>query len=118
MGAMIMNMKKFEGIITILKYLDNDFISDEQYEIICNLDINNQEQQNQIIRTTLLPNFREFNEITQHSIKKLMEECLQDKEATLYLDKLFISISMPFESEITDKRAFLQNVFEELFREC
>lgn len=56
MGAIkIMSNKKLDGLITLLKYLDNDFISDGQYEIVGSLDINNLEQQNIIIKTLLVP---------------------------------------------------------------
>jgi hypothetical protein len=110
-----MSNKKLNGLVTLLKYLDNDFISDEQYEIVGSLDINTLEQQNKIIRTLLIPGFEEFNKITQESIKKLLEDCLQDPKSSKDLDIIFSSISMPFENDIQDKRAFIENVYKELF---
>ncbi|WP_019418923.1 hypothetical protein [Paenibacillus sp. OSY-SE] len=107
-----MNNLKPESIVTLLKYLDMDFMSDEQYDNICDLNINDQEHQLQVIRAVIVPGYNELNERDQQSMKKVLEMCLQERVS---LNGIFVSISMPFESEIKNKRGFFQNIYEELF---
>ncbi|NMB95551.1 MAG: hypothetical protein GYA02_02920 [Clostridiaceae bacterium] len=110
-----MSDKKIEGLTTLLKYLDNDLLSNEQYEIIGDLNINNDEQQKKIIKAVLVPNFNEFNKITKDSIKTILEECLKGDVSESSIAKVINCISMPFSSEIEDKKTFIRNIYSELF---
>ncbi|MGG3837472.1 hypothetical protein ABEV00_10590 [Paenibacillus thiaminolyticus] len=108
-----MSNLKPDSIVTLLKFLDMDFITDEQYDKICDLDINNQEEQLQVIRAVIVPGYYTLNEKDQRSTKKVLEMCLEEKKP---LNGIFVSISMPFDSEITNKKVFFKNIYKELFR--
>ncbi|OBY76883.1 hypothetical protein BBG47_24575 [Paenibacillus sp. KS1] len=106
---------KPDSIVSLLKFLDYDFLTDEQFDKICDLDINNQEEQLQVIRTVLVPEYYGLNEKGQQSMKKVLEMCLEEKNPNL--DRVFVSITMPFKSEIVDWKAFFKNIYKELFGE-
>lgn len=74
-----MSNLKPDSIVTLLKFLDMDFITDEQYDKICDLDINNQEEQLQVIRAVIVPGYYTLNEKDQRSTKKVLEMCLEEK---------------------------------------
>ncbi|WP_374017316.1 hypothetical protein ABU162_24610 [Paenibacillus thiaminolyticus] len=104
-----------DDIVCLLKFLDNNFLTDEQFDKICDLDINNKEEQLQVIRTVLVPEYYGLNEKDQRSMKKALEMCLEEKKPNL--DRVFFSITMPFESDIVDWKAFFENIYKELFGE-
>ncbi|WP_043891210.1 hypothetical protein [Paenibacillus sp. Aloe-11] len=105
------NLRK-EDIITLLKYLDFDIMAEEVCDSIYDLDINNEEQQLQVIRTAIVPAYRDFNPLEKESIKKVLGICLQED---VLLDDIFQRISFPFDNEIIDKKIFLENIYKELF---
>ncbi|MGG3872025.1 hypothetical protein [Brevibacillus laterosporus] len=45
----------------------------------------------------IIPNYNEFNELTQRDLKKVIEMCLQDEAP---LDEIFEMRSMPFEKTV------------------
>lgn len=100
------------GIASLLQYIDMEYMSNQEYDSICDLDINDEAQQLQVIRLAIIPGYLGCNEITQKSLKKLLELCLKEGVA---LDELFEMRSFPFENEIEDKKGFLQNLYKELF---
>jgi hypothetical protein len=112
MGAIIMAKAKIEMLISILKYIDIDYMSEEECNSIYFLDVNNTEQQKQIIRTIIVPGFKELNNTSQERLKEVLKLCLQDMES---VNVIFERVSMPFENDIEDKKAFLENIYEELF---
>ncbi|NGP61480.1 hypothetical protein L3476_16535 [Paenibacillus thiaminolyticus] len=109
-----MNNLKPDMIVSLLVFLDY-FLTDEQHDKIWNLDINNQEDQLQVIRTVLVPGYYTFNEKEQRSMKKVLEMCMEDKKTNF--DRVIMGLTMPFESDIVDWNAFFENIYKELFGE-
>lgn len=103
-----------ESIVTLLKYLDVDFLTEEQYEEICDLDINDKEQQLKVIKTVIVPGYKGLNEKDQQDMKKVLQMCLEDN---ISFTGVFVSISLPFEDDIKNKKEFFQNIQWEIFKE-
>lgn len=68
------------------------------------------------LRTALLvPGYYTFNEKEQRSMKKVLEMCMEDKKTNF--DRVIMGLTMPFESDIVDWKAFFENIYKELFGE-
>lgn len=103
-------------IIVLLRYLEYDIMVSEEkknlIDLVCEKDINNEEQQLEVIRTVLVPGYYDLGEKDQQSMKKALEICIQDN---VNYDRIFMNTELPFEDEIIDKRKFFQNIYNVLF---
>ncbi|MDM5281755.1 hypothetical protein QUF95_30935 [Paenibacillus silvae] len=109
-----MSNLKPESIVTLLKYLDIDFLTEDQYEEICDLNINDEEQQLKVIKAVIVPGFNSLNDREQQSMMKVLNMCLGDN---ISFTGVFVSISLPFENEIIDKKNFFRNILKEISNE-
>lgn len=104
---------KPEDILSVLKYIHTEYMSDEEYNKICDFDINDEKEQVEVIKTLIVPGFNEeFNDEGRIKIKRAIETSIQEKEIS---DNIFEMTSMPFQTEIEDKKGFLLNIYKELF---
>lgn len=100
-------------ILIVLKYIHTEYMTDEEYDKICDFDINNEKEQIEVIKTLIVPGFNEeFNDEGRIRIKRSLEISFQKKEI---LDHIFEMTSMPFQAKIEDKKGFLLNIYKELF---
>lgn len=100
-------------ILSVLKYIHSEYMTDEEYDKICDFDINDEKEQVEIIKTLIVPGFNEeFNDEGRIRIKRALEISIQDKEI---LNPIFEMTSMPCQTEVEDKKEFLLNIYKELF---
>lgn len=104
------------SITVLLRYLEYDIMVSEEkknlIDLVCEKDINNEEQQLEVIKTVLVPGYHDLGEKDQESMKKALEICIQDN---VNYDRVFMNTELPFEDEIIDKRKFFQNIYNVLF---
>ncbi|CAH8706870.1 hypothetical protein M5W83_03070 [Paenibacillus thiaminolyticus] len=48
-------------------------------------------------------------------MKKVLEMCMEDKKTNF--EGVIMGLTMPFESDIVDWKAFFENIYKELFGE-
>lgn len=100
-----------DNIISLIKFLDENFLDDNQYEETRMLNINDPEDQRVIIRKIIVPGFLSMNKITQDHLKSVVSEFLYvDKE----YQSIFDSISTPFDFSEVNFKDFVKIIREEI----
>lgn len=100
-------------LISILKYIDINYMTDDEGNGIYLLDINDEENQKEIIRKLIVPGIKsDYSEETFDRAKEVLLMGINNIEASM---KIFQQMSFPFESDMKDKRGFLKKIYQELF---
>ena len=102
-------------LASILKYMDIEYMTDEECDSIYDLDINDGEDQEAVIERVIIPGlvreyekneFKEFREIILLGLNKVKERNIE-----------FKSRSFPFKNELQDQEAFLRKIYNKLLEE-
>jgi hypothetical protein len=106
---------RIDMLSSILKYIDVDYMTDDEYNRIYELDINDEKNQREIIRRLIVPGAKaEFSEEDFKLTKEAILLSINNIESDT---KIFQQMSFPFDDDIEDKKAFLQRIYHELFEE-
>lgn len=98
---------------SILKYIDIEYMTDEETNSIYDLNINDKENQKKVIQNLIVPGIKEqYSEDAFNRAKEVLTMGINNINETT---KIFEQMSLPFESDIEDKKAFLEIIYEELF---
>lgn len=100
-------------LVSILKYIDIEYMTDEETNSIYDLDINDEKDQKKVIQNLIASSIKEeFSEDEFITAKEVLEMGINNiDKATKVIERM----SFPFESDIEDKKAFLEIIYEELF---
>ena len=102
-------------LVSILKYIDIEYMTDEEGDSICELDINDEEDQEEVILKLILPGIKsEYPKSRFHVLREIIELALdKDKERKSVLGIM----SFIFEDELKDQKAFLRKIYDKLLEE-
>jgi hypothetical protein len=104
-----MSMKaNSQHLISWLKYLDIEYLSDELSWDLALLDVNSPSDQERIIALAIVPEYTALNEISKKSMMKILDEVASYPEADV--KGLLARVGMPFRDELLDYRAFFEKV--------
>jgi hypothetical protein len=109
-------MRKYdpEDIITLLMYLDIEYLDDASCDALSSLDINNPSDQMEIIRLAMHDEIMRLNEISRVSMKKILDEMESYPEAEVR--RMIIErVGMPFQEPLQDYKAFFKRVYDYFF---
>lgn len=102
-------------LVSILKYIDISCMSDEDTDSVYDLDINDEKNQKYVIRRLIVSGIKsEYSEEAFNRAKEVIVMGIKNIEAAA---KIFEQMSFPFESDIVDKKTFLEIIYQELFEE-
>ncbi|MBU3104324.1 hypothetical protein [Clostridium gasigenes] len=100
-------------LISILMYIDINYMTDDESDSIYELDINDEKNRKDIIRRLIVPGVKsDYSEGAFKRAKEVIVMGIEDIETTT---KIFHQMSFPFESDILDKKTFLEIIYQELF---
>lgn len=98
---------------SILKYIDINYMTDEEINSVYTLDINDEKNQKDIIRRLIVNGVKfDYSEGAFKRAKEVIVMGIENNESTT---KIFHQMSFPFESDILDKKTFLERIYKELF---
>lgn len=98
---------------SILKYIDINYMTDDEENSIYLLDINDEQSQKEVIQSLIVPGIKSgYSEKAISSVKEVLVMGINNINAAT---KVFQQMSFPFESDIKDKKAFLKIIYQELF---
>lgn len=110
-----MKIADIEMLVSILKYIDIEYMTDDEADSICDVDINNKNEQREVIRKLIVPGIKiQYSKEAFERTKDLIKFSIKNSKKT---NKVFEGMSFPFEDEIGDKNDFLKTIYEELFGE-
>lgn len=98
-------------IISILKFLDVDLMDDEKYLEVCDLDINNSDEQDLIIDKIFIPEFYNMNSKDKEYIVNAFNFLLVNNHDC---SSVFERISSPFDLSNIDQQEFLRKIYEKI----
>lgn len=107
-----MHRKKIahEDLISWLKYLDVEYLSGSEADLLSVFNINDQEQRRQVFMLAVLPEFDALNDVSKKSMLAILENALKASEQEL--QDIFNRVSMPFTDEVLSRKLFLQSLNE------
>ena len=108
-------MKKRDEIYrlaSIVKYFDVNFISNEDCNKIADLDGNFSDGASCAIRLLVVDGFSRYLPHVRVELINLLKKCLADEKEDF--SRLFSEIEMAFQTEVENKRHFMQVLLKEL----
>ncbi len=64
-------------IASLLKFLDEDFLDDEVYMDVCNLNLHDRDDLRELVKKVIVPGFLEMNDATQSYLRLVLLECMK-----------------------------------------
>lgn len=99
-----------EDLVSWLKFFDIEYLDDGLCNQLSELDVNSIVERAEAIRLAVSPEFFALNEVSKTSMLRVLNSALAASDEELA--QLFERISMPFQSEVTDRRQLLQSLLE------
>lgn len=97
---------------SLIKVFDANYASDQDVASLAGLDVNRHEDVIQAVRRLLLPEFSTWSAEAQRRSIELLRALLERREESFYL--VFNNLSLVFDDELQDQRAFMAAVLEGL----
>jgi hypothetical protein len=99
-----------EGLVSWLKFFDIDYLDNSVCNQLSELDINCPAERAAAIQLAIRPEFESLNEISRSSMLQVLNGALTASDSELA--PLFERISMPFQSEVVDRRQLLHSIWD------
>lgn len=93
-------------VVTLVKVFDVNYVTNEDSEKLCGLDINEERGVREAVRRLLLPEFLGYTEAAQARLLNSLQSSLADLEEDF--SYLFDRIEFAFDEPIREKRHFMQ----------
>jgi len=103
-----MAIYQLQDLRSWLKYLDDNYLTDENANLISQLDINILSEQRKIIEILIKPEFQEMDQTNKQNFYKILEIALNSEETKL--NSVFDSMSFGYVGEVLDKVMLLKNI--------
>lgn len=103
-----MSRYQLRDLSSWLKYLDDNYISDEIADLISGLDINNEVEQERIIQIVIKPEYEALNDISKQGFDEILNLVTEAGETEL--EKVFASMSFSCIGEVENKLQFIRNI--------
>ncbi len=91
-----------------LKYLDDNYISDEAADLISGLDINDENDQEKIISIAIKPEYDAMNEVSKHGFDEVLSIAIEASETEL--EKVFEVMSFSCTGGVLNKSQFVRSI--------
>ena len=98
-------IEKYGKLLSILVALDDNIVTDEEYELTKNWDINEEDGFDQYLKVILIPYFLEYSLDDKERIMKAIEFSINGDSKDL--NRIFSKLTFVFDYEIKDKKEFL-----------
>lgn len=108
-----MSKADVNDLVSILKFLDENFLSEEQFNEICYLNLNDVESQKLIARKVLVPGFNEMDHKTQEHLINSLREII---DRSMDCSSVFERINTPFDFSGINQADFVEVVYEAICR--
>lgn len=99
-----------EGLVSWLKFFDIDYLDNSVCNQLSELDINSPSDRAAAIQLAIRPELESLNEVSKSSMLQVLRDALTASDSELA--PLFERISMPFPSEVVDRRQLLNSIWE------
>lgn len=103
-----MSRYQLRDLSSWLKYLDDNYISDEIADLISGLDINNEDGQERIIQIAIKPEYEALNDISKQGFDEILNLATEASETEL--EKVFASMSFSCIGEVKNKSQFIRKI--------
>ena len=103
-----MSKYQLRDLSSWLKYLDDNYISDEIADLISGLDINKEDEQKRIIHIAIKPEYEALNDISKQGFDEILK--LASGASETELEKVFATMSFSCVSEVENKPQFIFNI--------
>ncbi|MBJ7224038.1 MULTISPECIES: hypothetical protein [unclassified Brenneria] len=98
---------KYAALIGLLSAFDDNVVTDEDYELIKNSDINDDVEQMEIINRLLVPWFKDYSSEAKSKIIQVLDYAVNNINE---VDGVFNQVDFVFDCEIVDKEMFLVRI--------
>lgn len=103
-----------DHLISLLKFLDENFLEDDQFKEVGDLNIEDPKDQRVIVQKIILPGFESMNETTRNHLKKVLKHVVGKG---LDCSGVFEDINTPFDFSVINTLEFVRIIYEEIERE-
>ena len=103
--------KRYGMLVSILVALDDNFVTNEEYELTKDWDINSENGFKRYLDTILMPSFSRYTCEKRDEILKSIKYAINGGDECL--NRAFKEIEFVFHYDIKDKRLFLKKLEEE-----
>ena len=101
-----MNQKnEIFDLLSLLKVFDVNYVSDEDCEVLHELDVNNPVDVSKAVNALLISEFRTYLPTAQTRLKNLLHSYLENPKEDF--GALFDRVELAFDNTVSDKRAFM-----------
>ncbi|MDX1694301.1 MAG: hypothetical protein R3208_11105 [Ketobacteraceae bacterium] len=100
-------------LVSILKFLDESFLREEQFSEICDLNANDVDDQRKIVQRVLVPGFNEMNYQTQEHLLNSVREIIDKR---MDCSSVFERVNAPFDFFNINHLAFVEVIYDEICR--
>lgn len=107
MGEIMSNINlKYAALVGLLSSLDDNVVTDEDYELIKSSNVNDDIQQENIIELIVVPWFQSYSFEAKGKVIQSLDLAINNGE----LDDVFNQVDFVFDCEILDKKSFLVKI--------
>lgn len=99
--------QKYAALVGLLSAFDDNVVTDEDYELVKNSDINDDVEQVEVINRLLVPWFKDYSPEAKVKIIKVLDLAVDNINE---LDGIFNQVDFIFNCEIVDKEMFLTRI--------
>lgn len=99
--------QKYSALVGLLSAFDDNVVTDEDYDLVKNIDINNGVEQLEVINRLLVPWFKDYPSEAKGKIIKMLDLAVNNINE---LDGVFNQVDFVFDCEIADKGMFLTRI--------
>ncbi len=103
-----MSRYQLRDLSSWLKYLDDNYISDEVADLISSFDINDENDQKKLISSAIKPEYYSMNKISKQSFDEVLSIAIEANETDL--EKVFSTMSFSCAGGVIDKSQFVRNI--------
>lgn len=113
MGEIETVKASIDMLSSILKYIDINYMTNDESNSIYALDINDVKMQKDIIRRFIVRGVK--SDYSEEAINRAKEVLMMGIKNVDDTTRIFQQMSFPFENDIDDKKSFLKSIYQELF---
>ncbi|AOR63412.1 hypothetical protein [Pectobacterium wasabiae] len=101
---------KYAALVGLLSSLDDNVVTDENYELIKNRNINDVLEQEDIIELIVVPWFQSYTIEAKRKVIQSLELAINNSD----FEDVFNQVDFVFDYEITNKKSFLVKIMSTL----
>ncbi|MBN3066195.1 hypothetical protein H5A21_19455 [Pectobacterium aquaticum] len=99
--------QKYAALVGLLSAFDDNVVTDEDYELVKNSNVNDDVEQVEIINRLLVPWFKDYSSEAKGKVIQVLDFSVNNINE---LDGVFNQVDFIFDCEIVDKEMFLTRI--------